>query len=149
MNYVNLLRIVVLLPNIALPATPRPQTPQNPCYPGKCGSNAQCRVHNDIGVCSCLPEHFGNPYESCKPECVVNSDCVKSKGCERNKCVDPCPGVCGYRAECRVHDHVAMCFCLTGYRGDPFMACSPIPSTRKIFRFFVLCHLCSSWMSSK
>ena len=110
-------------------ATPRPQTPQNPCYPGKCGTNAQCRVHNDIGVCSCLPEHFGNPYDACKPECVVSTDCVKSKGCERNKCVDPCPGVCGFRAECRVHDHVAMCYCPEGYKGDPFRACTPVPVT--------------------
>ncbi|KAF0298053.1 Neurogenic locus notch 1 [Amphibalanus amphitrite] len=111
-------------------ATPRPEQPQNPCYPGKCGPNAQCRVHNDIGVCSCLPEYFGNPYEGCKPECLVDSECDRSKACERNKCVDPCPGVCGFRAECRVQNHMAICFCLEGYRGDPFTACTPIPVTR-------------------
>lgn len=81
-------------------------------------------------MCSCLPEYFGNPYEGCKPECVVHSDCDRSTACERNKCVDPCRGVCGFRAECRVQNHVAMCFCPEGYRGDPFTACTPVPVTK-------------------
>ena len=127
---------MVPLFSLALSATAIPRTPQNPCYPGKCGTNARCRVHNGLGVCSCEPDHFGNPYEACRPECVVHSDCDRSKACERTKCVDPCPGVCGLRAECRVHNHVPMCYCLEGYRGDPFTACTPIPSTRKTFGFF-------------
>ena len=113
--------------NFSLAATPAPAEPRNPCYPGKCGQNAQCRIHNDIGVCSCLPEYFGNPYERCRPECETNADCDRSKACERNKCVDPCPGVCGFRAECRVQVHVAMCYCPAGYEGDPFTSCRPIP----------------------
>ena len=114
-------------------ATVRPAVEEHrdPCNPSPCGPNAKCREHNGLGVCSCLPEYFGNPYESCRPECLTDSDCDRSKACERNKCVDPCPGVCGFRAECRVHNHVSMCYCLEGYQGDPFSACNPVPVTRK------------------
>lgn len=39
-------------------------------------------------------------YEGCRPECVLSSDCPSDKACIRNKCKDPCPGVCGLNAEC-------------------------------------------------
>ena len=106
-------------------------TTETHATPGPCGPNSKCREHNGLGVCSCLPDHFGNPYEGCRPECSIDSDCDRSNACERYKCVDPCPGVCGFRAECRVHNHMPMCFCPEGYKGDPFTACTPIPVTRK------------------
>ena len=39
-------------------------------------------------------------------------------------------GVCGFRAECRVQNHMAMCYCPEGYKGDPFAACAPVPVTK-------------------
>ena len=112
-------------------ATPAPQAEREICYTGVCGSNAQCREHNGIAVCSCLPDFFGNPYTGCRPECVSHAECARNKACENNKCIDPCEGICAPSALCRVHDHVAMCYCPDGYQGDPFTACTPQPITRE------------------
>lgn len=45
----------------------------------------------------------------------------------REKCGDPCPGACGYQAECSVVNHTPMCTCIQGYVGDPFTSCRPRP----------------------
>lgn len=75
----------------------------NPCSPSPCGANAVCKERNGAGSCLCLPEYFGDPYTGCRPECVQNSECDRSKACINNKCKDPCPGVCGINAsKCRV-----------------------------------------------
>lgn len=96
----------------------------DPCNPTPCGSNARCRVsRNNAGACICEPGYFGNPYESCRPECVVNSDCSYDKTCLKNKCVDPCPGACGITAICQVINHVPRCTCAPGYTGDPYSYC--------------------------
>ena len=99
----------------------------DPCDPGPCGTNADCRIHLQRAICSCIPEHFGNPYVACRPECVVDTECARNKACINNKCGDPCPGSCGTRALCDVVNHKAMCVCPEGYVGDPFLACRPIP----------------------
>uniref|UniRef100_A0A2M3ZLJ6 Putative cadherin egf lag seven-pass g-type receptor n=1 Tax=Anopheles braziliensis TaxID=58242 RepID=A0A2M3ZLJ6_9DIPT len=79
---------------------PRPE-PKDPCYPSPCGTNARCRLASGDGaVCECIENYFGNPYESCRPECVRSGDCCKSLACFENRWKDPCPGVCGRNAEC-------------------------------------------------
>lgn len=105
----------------------------NVCQPSPCGINAVCREQNGVGSCTCIEDHLGNPYEGCHPECVLNSDCPSNKACVRNKCQDPCPGVCGQNALCNVVNHLPQCNCLPGYTGDPFRFCSVIRDERKNF----------------
>lgn len=95
-----------------------------PCDPSPCGANAVCREQNGAGSCSCIEDHFGDPYMGCRPECIMNSDCPSSKACLRNKCVSPCPGTCATNAECKVLNHIPQCYCIPGYTGDPFTYCS-------------------------
>ena len=99
----------------------------DPCNPSPCGSNAICQRRNNAAACQCIPEYFGDPYVACRPECVVNSDCPSNKACQRNKCIDPCPGTCGINARCQVKNHLATCTCFEGYIGDPFTACRQKP----------------------
>lgn len=94
-----------------------------PCVPSPCGANALCKERNGAGSCSCLAGYLGNPYEGCRPECVISTDCVPSKSCVRFKCEDPCPGTCGQNAVCQVINHMATCSCLPRYTGDPFRYC--------------------------
>jgi hypothetical protein len=94
-----------------------------PCNPNPCGSNAQCREQNGAGACTCMADYVGNPYEGCRPECVLNSDCPSNRACIRNKCQDPCPGTCGQNADCQVVNHLPSCTCYQGYTGDPFRLC--------------------------
>lgn len=101
--------------------------PPNPCEPSPCGTNAECKQRNGAGACTCIPDYHGNPYEGCRPECVLSSDCPSDKACIRNKCADPCPGICGQFAECSVVNHVPACTCIVGYIGNPFTGCSPEP----------------------
>lgn len=97
-------------------------TPIDPCRPSPCGPNAQCRVIGDSPSCSCLAEFIGSP-PNCRPECISNGECSNALACINRKCKDPCPGVCGANAECRVVSHAAMCVCLSGFNGDPFTQC--------------------------
>lgn len=109
-------------------AEPTP-SPENPCQPSPCGVNAVCKERNGIGSCSCLSDYVGNPYTGCRPECVQNSDCDKSRACVNNKCRDPCPGACGLNAECRVYLHAPNCLCLPGFTGNPIDSCDYIEAT--------------------
>lgn len=105
----------------------------DPCNPSPCGFNAQC----NNGVCTCLPEYQGDPYEGCRPECVLNNDCPFNKACVRNKCKDPCPGTCGLNAECTVSNHAPVCNCLPGYTGNPLSSCHlPQPSKTSFLSHF-------------
>lgn len=109
------------------------EKPPNPCHPSPCGANAVCKERNGAGSCTCLPEYFGDPYTGCRPECVTNSDCDRSKACINNKCKDPCPGTCGLHAECRVLNHAPSCTCLPDYTGDAATACHPILESKRLF----------------
>ena len=112
--------------------TPRPEI-IDPCRPSPCGINAECRDRNGAAACTCLPGLQGDPYVECKPECTINPDCPNTLACVRNKCADPCPGVCGAHATCSVSNHRPNCQCDPGYVGDPFTACQIRP-TRKLSR---------------
>lgn len=61
----------------------------------------------------------------------MNSDCPKNRACSNNKCIDPCPGLCGNNALCQVANHNPTCYCINNYVGDPFVQCNPPPSKAK------------------
>ncbi|KAG7155061.1 Neurogenic locus Notch protein-like 4, partial [Homarus americanus] len=107
------------------PAPHPPVTPV-PCQRSPCGENARCTNRGTEGVCTCLPGFLGNPYAQCNPECVVSSDCAMTQACISQKCRDPCPGTCANNARCSVISHNPVCVCPSGYKGDPFTACTPI-----------------------
>ena len=109
----------------------------DPCNPSPCGSNARCTSRNRAGACQCIPEYFGDPYVACRPECTINADCPSALACVNLHCVDPCPGVCGINAQCRALNHNPTCTCNPGYRGDPFSACSLIPSSESPLLAFI------------
>lgn len=73
-----------------------------------------------------MPDYYGDPYNGCRPECVQNTDCARSKSCINNKCSDPCPGVCGINAKCAVQNHSPSCYCMDGSTGDPTQSCHQI-----------------------
>jgi len=74
-----------------------------------------------------LQNYHGDPYVSCRAECVTSGDCPSSRQvCQANKCIDPCNGVCGINANCRVRDGTtAVCSCPKDMTGDPFVHCRP------------------------
>ena len=112
---------------VAVQQEPSTARPLNPCNPPPCGPGAQCKQQGSNAVCSCPPNYLGDPYSACRPECVQNSECPRDKSCINNRCVNPCPGVCGLNAECRVINHSPVCSCIEGYAGDASSACRPIP----------------------
>lgn len=69
-----------------------------------------------------MPNYIGIP-PTCRPECVINSDCENTRACRDEKCIDPCPGPCGKNSRCNVVNHNVICTCLNGYTGDPFNSC--------------------------
>ena len=103
----------------------------NPCQPSPCGPNSECREKNGGAACSCLAGYKGAP-PACRPECVLNRDCPIYLACIGQKCVDPCEGECGQNARCTVQNHRPVCRCTSGYTGDPFQYCSPIPQSEFI-----------------
>ena len=110
-----------------------PDVSRDPCL--RCGSNAQCQRKGNKGQakCVCLPGYVGDPYEDCRPECVVNTDCSKTKACVFNKCSDPCIGTCGINSLCEVVNHEAVCFCPPNHTGSPFVSCDPISKSEFYF----------------
>lgn len=98
------------------------QIATNPCSPNPCGMYSYCQEVQGSASCSCKPGYFGVPPR-CSPECTINEDCSRTKACVREKCVDPCIGSCGINTDCRAYDHLAICSCLPGYKGDPFIGC--------------------------
>jgi hypothetical protein len=102
----------------------QPRPVENPCQPSPCGPNSECRVINEQASCTCLPNMIGSS-PNCRPECVSNSECSSNLACINQKCTNPCVGVCGINAECKVVSHTPMCICLIGYYGDPFSQCNP------------------------
>lgn len=112
--------------------------PSDLCNPSPCGPNAEC----NNGVCTCFPEYRGNPYELCRPECVLNNDCPQNRACVRNKCIDPCVGTCGQNAICNVYNHVPMCSCPSGMSGNAFVLCivskGAYPSNSILINFILI-----------
>ena len=122
--------VPVLAPTDSVSAVPPRVENVDPCSPSPCGSNAVCHTQRGAAACQCIPEYFGDPHVSCRPECVVHSDCPSNKACLRTKCIDPCPGTCGVNADCRVRNHIPTCTCTENYIGDPFTACRLKPSSK-------------------
>ena len=108
----------------------------DPCDPNPCGPNSNPpRRIGDRCQCSCLPEMIGSP-PNCRPECIINADCPSNEACINRKCQDPCPGLCGINAYCRVRNHVPICVCNQGYIGDPFSSCYLKPS-KQLSKYFL------------
>lgn len=103
----------------------KPVVEADPCNTSPCGPNTVCKD----GICQCLTEYQGDPYRGCRPECVLNNDCPRDRACLRNKCLDPCPGICGENAKCTVVNHIPTCSCIKNYVGNAFIACFPPPGT--------------------
>lgn len=96
-----------------------------PCEPSPCGPNSVCREFGDQASCSCLPGYFGIP-PSCRPECLVSTDCEQSKACVNMRCRNPCENACGQNTLCVVRNHNPICRCPVQHSGDPFINCFPI-----------------------
>lgn len=91
------------------PSTPKPERITDPCHPSPCGNYAECRNHNGVAICSCQQGYIGSP-PNCRPECVVNSDCILTRACVQQKCTDPCsPSPCAFNAHCKVINHSPIC----------------------------------------
>lgn len=52
--------------------------------------------------------------------------------CLNRRCVDPCPGACGFNAVCNAVAHEPRCDCLPSHTGNPLIECRPIENIRKI-----------------
>ncbi|KAI2804698.1 hypothetical protein BLOT_003686 [Blomia tropicalis] len=129
---------------------------RNPCTLfGACGQNALCKPLNHDRVCTCIPDFTGDPRIQCEriippPECTSDSQCPQEhmcqnqrciygcrssfncpsdKTCINEKCLSPCvqSGACGANALCTSSNHVAVCNCPSGFRGDPLSECKEIP----------------------
>lgn len=112
------------------------QGPANPCLPSPCGPNSLCKEIKGHAVCTCQPNFVGSP-PSCRPECVVSSDCSQDKACINQRCADPCPGTCGQNARCQVVNHNPICSCPSGFTGDPFLRCSRLQRKIKLSNVFL------------
>lgn len=123
-------KLLLLKINNSFVAQVTPVVSQNPCFPSPCGPNSDCRDIGGLASCSCLPSYIGGP-PNCRPECTINSDCLSSQACIRERCTDPCPGSCGISAQCSVLNHIPICVCPADFTGDPFIGCSPTPIERK------------------
>lgn len=113
---------------------------KSPCEPNPCGPFATCRDSAGSAICSCREGYFGAPPR-CAPECAINEDCPNDKACVRERCVDPCIGSCGSNTECRPMNHLAICTCLPGHRGNSFVGCYPFDGMYK-FSLEKLCGKC-------
>uniref|UniRef100_A0A8D8WK56 EGF-like domain-containing protein n=1 Tax=Cacopsylla melanoneura TaxID=428564 RepID=A0A8D8WK56_9HEMI len=98
----------------------------SPCASGACASTAQCEVRNHRAVCSCPQGYLGDPYTSCRAECLTHTDCPTDRpSCLGNQCMNPCIGQCGVNAKCEVRGATPICSCPRDMTGDPFVRCRP------------------------
>lgn len=110
----------------------REEDPIDPCLPSPCGPNSRCENHNGFAKCTCLPNYYGRA-PSCRPECILNSDCPSNQACMNNKCSNPCTGTCGINAHCDVVNHYPICSCPSHLRGDPLVHCDTKPDCKNLF----------------
>ncbi|GLH00238.1 Uncharacterized protein GBIM_06672, partial [Gryllus bimaculatus] len=105
----------------------------NPCLvKDPCGVNAECYAFGNRAECRCRSGYRGNPYFRCYVVgCRSNNDCPGDRACVNAQCVDPCvygdSSPCAPRAQCRVHNHLAVCRCPPGFVGNPYVGCRPEP----------------------
>jgi hypothetical protein len=104
----------------------------NPCLiqPNTCARNAECYVKSHEAACQCREGFKGNPLVECRAiECVSNNECPDDKQCMNEQCVNPCiyESKCAPRAECIAKNHNALCKCIQGFIGNPYVSCSPEP----------------------
>ena len=117
--------------------TAEPQVSEDPCAPNPCGRFSQCTDEHGVARCACLQGYFGTP-PNCRPECLLSSDCSPQLACIQQKCSDPCIGICGSNAQCKVVNHRAICSCPADFTGDPFVSCNKqagrnIPSLSTVY----------------
>ena len=116
----------------------------DPCNPNPCGQYSNPpRQLGDQCDCSCLPGMIGSP-PNCRPECIFDPDCPTDKACQTQNCIDPCPGLCGENAYCRVRNHVPICVCNERHVGDPFSRCYISTSELRIFSSLFTYYLLSN-----
>ena len=64
------------------------------------------------------------PTVDAKPQCVTDSDCQLDENCYQGSCRLACSTVsCGLNAVCVPQFHNGVCECLTGFYGNPTIAC--------------------------
>ena len=100
-----------------------PQVTEDPCVPNPCGRYSECTNSQGQARCACTEGYFGSP-PNCRPECLLSSDCPPQMACIRQKCSDPCTGICGSNALCRAVNHRSICSCPPDFTGDPFVSCN-------------------------
>lgn len=60
-----------------------------------------------------------------RPECTSDSECSNDKACINERCQNPCAdrNPCAGNADCRVSFHRPLCYCPSGWGGDPQVQC--------------------------
>lgn len=91
------------------------------CNGKTCGPHSQLQA--DCSCSKCLLNTVGQP-PNCKPQCIVNSDCLSHQSCHENKCIDPCIDACGENTDCKTIRNKPVCSCKTGAKGDPYVKCT-------------------------
>lgn len=103
------------------------EQPRTACDPNPCGPGAQCVISpTGQSMCRCPDGMGGDPtsLSGCSGyECQLDDDCSNDKACLGFRCRDPCPGACGFGAECRVERHHPVCSCQPGLTGNPSIRC--------------------------
>lgn len=113
----------------------QPLPPVDPCTPSPCGPYSICKVIAESPSCTCQPDFIGAP-PGCRPECISNTECASNKACINQKCKDPCPGSCGYNADCKIISHALICSCPFGQTGDPLVSCNPVKGNTVLFKMY-------------
>ncbi len=73
-------------PRPVVPSRPRAQPAPSrdlgdPCRPSPCGENTSCTSRLNRAVCSCLPNHTGNPDRGCRPDGCKSNPCGRDAEC--------------------------------------------------------------------
>lgn len=85
-------------------------------------------------MCRCPDGISGDPTSvtGCRSyECHSDDDCSNEKACLGFRCRDPCPGSCGFGANCKVEKHHPVCFCENGLIGNPYIRCDLLDEPHK------------------